>query len=201
MTVTRNPLDSLTRLVRVLWAVTGAGSLLGAVMFGFGASSFSVCVDSVIGAERIDTDDLPGDTGSTSVAVGKFCVLEPDAWDRVLGTINLALPGVGYAVTFFLLLRLLQLTSRDGIHSETTADRVRRFGWFVLVAMPLVSVLTVAARAVLVHELLPDAVHVFSLLRDWQLPWWAVVTGFGLLALAKIMHTGAEMREDLEGTV
>jgi hypothetical protein len=52
----------------------------------------------------------------------------------------------------------------------------------------------------LLTQVQPEA-DLTSLTAEWDVPWWAVVTGVGLLTLGKIMRTSAEMRADLEGTV
>ncbi|QQQ77359.1 DUF2975 domain-containing protein [Saccharothrix sp. 6-C] len=199
MTVPRNPLQPLTVVVRLLWSVTTAVSLAAITLVAVASYGTSVCITAHVGTELIRT--VPqADVGHLSAGSLRVCLSEPTTWERVLYLVDVALPMAGYALLFLLLMRLLERGAVDGVHTAATADRLRRLGWFTLVAVPAVTLTEAAARLRLLAPVLPEA-GVTSLTAEWDVPWWAVVSGLGLLALGKIMRTSAEMRADLEGTV
>lgn len=199
MTVPRNPLQPLTGVVRFLWAVTTVVSLTAITLVAVASRGTSVCITSHVGAELIRT--VPhGDVGHVGAGSARVCLSRPTNWERVLYLVDVAVPMGAYAVLFLLLMRLLERGAVEGVHTAATADRLRRLGWFTLVAVPTVTLAEAAARIQLLTQLLPE-VDLTSLTAEWDVPWWAVVTGVGLLTLGKIMRTSAEMRADLEGTV
>jgi hypothetical protein len=199
VTVPRDPLQPLTGIVRLLWSVTTVLSLTAITLVTVASYGTSVCFTSQVGTELIRT--VPhGDVGYVSAGSLRVCLSEPSGWERVLYLVDVALPMVSYAVLFLLLMRLLERGAVEGVHTVATADRLRRLGWFTLVAVPVATLGEAAARILVLAEVRPET-DLTSLTAEWDVPWWAVVSGLGLLALGKIMRTSAEMRADLEGTV
>lgn len=199
MTVPRNPLQPLTGVVRLLWSVTTVVSLTAITLVAVASHGTSMCITSHVGSELIRT--VPhGDAGYVSAGSLRTCLTRPTTGQRVLYLVDIALPMASYALLFLLLMRLLERGAVEGVHTVATADRLRRLGWFTLVVVPAVALAVAAARIRLLTQVQVEA-DVTSLIAEWDVPWWAVVTGVGLLALGKIMRTSAEMRADLEGTV
>ncbi|GAA1311523.1 hypothetical protein [Saccharothrix xinjiangensis] len=202
-TRTTDPLGPLTRVVRFLWSVT-------AVLVA-GATVLGAVVGAVNGHPECFRTDLPvvhRDSGArvsegvrSTIEVENVCIDGPTALERVFGFLDTAPTAFGSAIALLLLLVLLEKASRDGIHTRGTAERVRRLGWFVLVALPAATLVEAVAVGWLLERALPQDLEALALLSQWDVPWWAVVTGVGLLALGKILWTSADMREDLEGTV
>ncbi|MCE6993205.1 hypothetical protein LZG04_00025 [Saccharothrix sp. S26] len=130
-----------------------------------------------------------------------LCVQEPALWQRVLGFVADAAGPCAYVSTLLVLLLVLKRAAHEGVHTFDTAVRVRRLGhyllWVVLGATCVASI----ARTTLVHAAVTYDAGTLAFFGEWDVPWWAVVTGAGLLTLAKIMRASAEMRADLEGTV
>jgi hypothetical protein len=189
----------LTAVVRFLWSVTTVMSLAAITLVAVASYGNSVCITSDVGTELIRT--VPrGDVGYVGAGSLRVCLSGPTNWERALYLVDIALPMASYALVFLLLMRLLERGTAEGVHTVGTADRLRRLGWFTLVAVPVATLGAAAARLWLLTAVLPD-VDLTSLITEWDVPWWAVVTGVGLLALGKIMRTSAEMRADLEGTV
>ncbi|TQM80934.1 hypothetical protein FHX81_3289 [Saccharothrix saharensis] len=196
----RNPLQPFTSLVRFLWSVAAVGVLLGTWQkFG------DVCFSSAVIAGSFSAEYQGGGTlragASTHPAELRYCLAEPSSGDRVLSAFDRAPSWFAYAALFFLLMRLLERAFEEGIHTAATSDRLRRLGWFTLLALPLVTLVEALVRTLLLRRAVTFDVPLGEFLFDWSVPWWAVVTGVGLLSLAKIMRTSADMRADLEGTV
>ncbi|MEV8440762.1 hypothetical protein AB0425_25575 [Actinosynnema sp. NPDC051121] len=195
----RNPLQPFTGFIRLLWAATTVASAVAVVLVAVASSGASVCVTSQSRTDLIRT--VPhGDDAYLGAGSLRVCLRSLSGWERVLHLIDVALPLMSYAAVFFLLLRLLERGAVEGVHTVVTADRLRRLGWFTLTVVPLATLGGVAARIGLLTPVLP-ATDLWLLPYEWDVPWWAVVTGVGLLSLAKIMRTSAEMSADLEGTV
>ncbi|GAB3006542.1 hypothetical protein [Saccharothrix stipae] len=199
MSAPRNPLQPFTGFIRLMWSVTTVLSAVAVLLVAFASYGTSVCFTSELGTELMGTK-VRGDVAHVSAESLRICVSRPDGWDRVLGLADLVLPMVSYALLLFLLMRLLERGAVEGVHTVVTADRLRRLGWFALVAVPVATLGEAAAQVRLLSQVLPDA-DLPLLTGEWDIPWWAVATGLGMLSLAKIMRTSAAMREDLEGTV
>jgi Protein of unknown function (DUF2975) len=200
MAVTLQP---FTRLVRFLWAVATVGAASAALSVGLGSLEGLLCVPSASAGDRFRVERFTGtaaDGSSFNVETLNVCRSAPTAGDRVLGALGTATSWVVVAVVLFLLLRLLERAA-EGVHTIATADRLRRFGTFVLIAPPAAALVELVARTVLLSRALDYELHFFGYLRELDVPWWAIVTGVGMLVLAKIIRDGAEMREELEDTV
>ncbi|MFE2757684.1 hypothetical protein ACFXGA_37350 [Actinosynnema sp. NPDC059335] len=197
--MSRNPLQPFTAFIRLLWSVTTVGSAVALLLIAFASAGTSVCVTSQAGSELVRTVEH-----ADGVMVGagslRLCLTAPGVGDRVLYLVDVVAPIASYAVLFFLLMRLLERGAVEGVHTGATADRLRRLGWFALVAVPAATLGEAAARIGLVAHVLPG-VGASQLLFEWDVPWWAIGTGLGVLALSKIVRASAEMRADLEGTV
>ncbi|MFE9746464.1 hypothetical protein ACFYOT_16310 [Saccharothrix saharensis] len=199
-----NPLQPFTGVVRFLWSVAAVGLLL-ALWHEIRSTAGDVCFSSAVvagsfGAEYQGQGALRAGA-STHPSELRYCLAEPTAGDRALGVFDGAPSWFAYAALFFLLMRLLERASEEGIHTAATADRVRRLGWFTLLVLPGVTLVEAVVRLYLLRHAVTFDVSLVEFMFDWSVPWWAVVTGVGLGSLAKIMRTSADMRADLEGTV
>ncbi|MFE4328243.1 DUF2975 domain-containing protein [Streptomyces sp. NPDC056831] len=102
----------------------------------------------------------------------------------------------------FLLNRLIQGTSREGVFSAWTVKLLRVAGWWLLLGCLVAEVVEAGARAALLATLAKDyTFDAGSWLGSWQPPYALVFTALGILTFARIMRAGVAMREDLEGTV
>ncbi|GAA3889223.1 hypothetical protein GCM10022243_62600 [Saccharothrix violaceirubra] len=185
-----------TDVVRFGWAVTVTGALLGlAVAVGVWFQD-RLCFGTTQGAALVRAG-----TTTTHIAANEvsLCLPDPTGVDRLFGSLVWAPTLIAYAVTFHLLLRTTERALREGPHSHATARGLRTFGWWLLLGPLAVSAVEFGSVLALVRSAVGELGPVS--LRDWHVPWWAVVTGLGIVVLAGIMRTGAEMRLDLEGTV
>ncbi|MEJ2854191.1 MULTISPECIES: hypothetical protein [unclassified Saccharothrix] len=194
-------LQPFTRVARFLWAVTAVGFAFGALRQLYQSLTYELCFTTsrVLGA----VDDLGPyrNVGRTHPTGTRVCLAEPTGWDQVLGFLEHAPSAFATAGTFLLLVLLLEHASRRGVHTVETADRLRRFGWYLLLALPATTLVEALARTGLQRRTVVTPAHRVDPLTEWDVPWWAVVVGLGLLSLAKVVRSSAAMREELEGTV
>ncbi|MFE6497299.1 DUF2975 domain-containing protein [Streptomyces sp. NPDC057747] len=102
----------------------------------------------------------------------------------------------------FLLNRLIQGASREGVFTVRTAKQLRVVGWWLLLGCLAAAVVEAGAHAALLATLAQDYTFTAdSWLGAWQPPYALVFTALGILTFARIMRAGVAMREDLEGTV
>ncbi|WP_309116544.1 hypothetical protein [Saccharothrix sp.] len=123
------------------------------------------------------------------------CIEAPTGGERALSLLLHAPTSFVYVGALLLLLVLLVRAQRLGAHNVHTADDVRGYGVFLLIALPVSTFVEALTRWLLAPY------DTWSFVGDWDVPWWALFTGLGLLSVAKIIRTGAAMREELEGTV
>ncbi|MET8746618.1 DUF2975 domain-containing protein [Streptomyces sp. NPDC004728] len=102
----------------------------------------------------------------------------------------------------FLLNRLIQGASREGVFTARTAKQLRVVGWWLLLGCLAAAVVEAGAHAALLATLAKDYTFTAdSWLGTWQPPYALAFTALGILTFARIMRAGVAMREDLEGTV
>ncbi|GAB3006537.1 hypothetical protein [Saccharothrix stipae] len=196
-----NPLEPLTGVVGAALAVgLGAFGLATAVRLTIGLFD-PVCFTAKY---------WPHDTAGVGLAAGvrvddvdrvTLCVDAPAPWQHVLGFLTDGTTSLAQLAALLLLVKLLRDAARHGIHTVGTAAGVHRLGHYLLWVLPAAAMVESVARTTLVHAAVTFDAGFLSFFGDWEAPWWAVITGLGLLSLAKIMWTSAEMRADLEGTV
>ncbi|MEJ2854190.1 MULTISPECIES: hypothetical protein [unclassified Saccharothrix] len=123
------------------------------------------------------------------------CIEGPTGGERALSLLLHTPTAVVHVGALLLLLVLLVRAQRLGPHNVHTAADVRGYGLYLLIALPVSTLVEALARWLLAPY------DTFSFVGDWDFPWWAVLTGLGLLSLAKVLDAGAEMRAELEATV
>ncbi|XVV04862.1 hypothetical protein ACQPW3_05490 [Actinosynnema sp. CA-248983] len=197
-----HPLRSFTRVVRFLWAATAVGFAFSALMNLYRSLTFQLCFTTsrVLPSGRESLESYRNVVGTYPTGT-RVCLAEPTWWDQVLGFLEHAPSAFATAGSFLLLVLLLEHAARHGIHTGATADRVRRFGRYLLIALPATTLVEAVARIWLQRRTTVVPSYPLDFLVEWDVPWWAVVTGLGMLSLARIVRTSAAMREELEGTV
>lgn len=186
------------------------GPLVGTKL-GLAWGGSQVCADSGSGSGS-DSDSGFGTTGFTGVFRPRagvdvmvrpsYCTDHADGAQRLFDVLG-GLPSLLLALgVLFLLNRLIQGASRQGVFTVRVAKLLRVAGWWLLVGCLVAGVVEAGAHAALLATLARD--HAFGAdtwLGSWQPPYALVFTALGILTFARVMRAGVAMREDLEGTV
>ncbi|MFD3325672.1 DUF2975 domain-containing protein [Streptomyces sp. NPDC058701] len=205
----RKLLEPLSTVVygglRLLIGLFLAGLVLNAVN---GSVPFWDGVNACVTADWISSSSAGTDAafatrdGAHVSAVPQYCADRPSAWQRTLGILSEVPAFVLFVGGLALLDRLLRSAARDGAYTRQTAYRLRFLGWFLLVGSLVAEIVRAASQAALLATLADDAPgSPGTLLGALSFPYLAILTALGLLAFARVMRTGAAMREDLEGVV
>lgn len=131
------------------------------------------------------------------------CSSRPTAGQRTLVTLTEAPTFLFYLAILLLLWQLLRTVRRAGPFAAAIARRVRFLGWFILGGWLAVTVGQSVAQSYFVATVVTDHVLFISnavndMLRGIFPP---VLITCGLLTLARVMRAGAQMNDDLAGTV
>lgn len=205
----RNPLEPMATVVRVLLGLTGFVILASAVstvvgtgsMMGLGRSSVYVDVPFIVGSSDLPLGPWnPHNAASVNTTGYRFFAADPDVEQRVWYTLTLLPGSVLFIGALLLVYRLVRGAERDGVYTAATARRLRTLGWFLLVgALVKMAVETAAANRLLATMVTNQVGWITPIF--WQIPWTVLLTAAGLLSFARIMRIGAEMRDELQGTV
>jgi hypothetical protein len=186
-----------TFLVTVFWIV---GSLYYLVKLGGGATDVTVGATlpkaRLLGLESVVPGLVPGTTVSSSSEIA-IAIRDPGPIEYGLALLQ-HLPTLAVYTTFFvLLLRSVRSAERSDPFGADHARRVRRLGWFLVIAALASALVEAVARGLLADRVLVQGRFAF----DFDFPTGAIVGGIGLLAVAEILRRGERLREDLEGVV
>ncbi|MGW3659886.1 DUF2975 domain-containing protein [Streptomyces sp. NPDC005151] len=148
------------------------------------------------------TDRFRPHAGAEAMARPSYCTDHADSAQRLfdfLGGFPSLLLVLGI---LFLLNRLIQGASREGVFTARTVKHLRVAGWWLLLGCLVAEVVEAGAHAALLSTLAQDyTFNAGAWLNTWQPPFALVFTALGILTFARIMRAGVAMREDLEGTV
>ena len=115
-------------------------------------------------------------------------------WMVVLLVLGIAMAVLGFFF-FRLLRRIVDSVGEGDPFVPINADRLYQMGWL---SLALQAVILMAAPLMLWFDALPQEPNVH---RDNGFSIGALVTALLLFVLARVFRVGAEMREELEGTV
>jgi hypothetical protein len=131
----------------------------------------------------------------------EYCDGSPSGGARLLSTFSELPSSAFYVGALFLLYWTVRAARQDGPYSLRTSGRLRLLGWYLAAGSIVCHVTESVAGAALLNSL-RSADHRPLLYDVTQgVPYFALLTGVGLLSLARIMRVGTAMREDLEGVV
>ncbi|MEV6165099.1 DUF2975 domain-containing protein [Streptomyces sp. NPDC052052] len=202
-------LEPVATVVRGVYRLMLAGLIIGAVGPLVGSrlrpfwSSAVVCAESRsdFSADELTTMTQPR-AGAGVMVRPTYCSDHPDGVQRLYDLLGdfpswLLLLGI-----LFLLNRLIQSASRDGVFTAQTVTYLRAAGWWLLLGSLVARAVEAGADAAMLATLAQDyTFDAESWLGAMQAPYTLVFTALGILTFARIMHAGVTMREDLEGTV
>ncbi|WP_158587959.1 DUF2975 domain-containing protein [Actinomadura logoneensis] len=199
------PLDvTLDVLVKVMTSflvlssltmVFGSGTLLG-----FGERTICVRDDSPSfdsGADHLPSLFKPGVVASQSGL--SLCVNDPSFGQRALNVATQLPSFVLYFAAILMLWRLVRHAAQAGPFHPGNVRRLQVLGWWLAVGGVVAKTAEEAARTSLIDGMYRTAD--LDPLGWFGFQFSLVLTGLGLLAVARILRMGVEMREDLEGTV
>ncbi|MFE7396288.1 DUF2975 domain-containing protein [Streptomyces sp. NPDC057557] len=202
-------LEPVATVVRGVYRLFLVGLVVGAVgplvgtKLGLTWGGPNVCAES---RSDFSTDGFTGrfrpHAGVEVMTRPSYCTDHADGAQRLfdfLGGFPSLLLVLGI---LFLLNRLIQGASREGVFTTRTAKHLRIAGWWLLLGCLVAEVVEAGAHAALLATLTQDYTFTAdSWLAAWQPPYALVFTALGILTFARIMRAGVAMREDLEGTV
>jgi DUF2975 family protein len=144
----------------------------------------------------------PGTYASTGSRVS-VCANRPSLGQQALVTLTEAPTVFLYLAILLLLWQLLRTVRRDGPFAVLVAGRLRFLAWFILAGALVVTAGQAVARSVfastIVTDSVPVAANAITDVLDGVLP--PVLIACGLLTLARVIRVGAQMSDDLAGTV
>ncbi len=206
------PLESVTAffgLLTLFAAVASAGFALfgNGSVGGFGAGSVCASQSGASYADsgwRIPPEVSPRPDGSVSITgTVEACAIHPGIAERVLYGLTIFPAIVLWGGVLLLLWRIIRAARREGPFTRQVASAMRRLGWFILIG----SLTAAAVRTAANDELLTLTMRAPQLFVD--LIWEPVrglvpvpaLTGAALLTFARVIRLGADMDDELKGTV
>jgi len=211
---TRNPLEPFASTVSILLRIA-IGLLVSAVVFALftkgshwsvsGLTDRTICVhDNDISSGAANTGGLeylskPG-VQATNAGVD-LCTEHATAWQRTLrslGDLPAALFGIGALLLMWWLVRGAR---QDGPFASANARRVRWFGWWLIIGGLISDNLTGVAKILLLRTMLAHSDDGPYLIDGLTVPWSLLLTGLGMLTVARILSAGVTMREEIEATI
>jgi len=142
----------------------------------------------------------PGATVGNTVSL---CASHPDAGQRVLWALTWAPSFALYLAVILLLVQLLRGIRSAGPFAVIIAQRLRFLGWFVLAGSLIVAVGQSAARSAFASTVFSGSVPVLknAVGAGFSVIFVPLLIACGLLTLARVIRAGAQMSDDLAGTV
>ncbi|MGW0576356.1 DUF2975 domain-containing protein [Streptomyces sp. NPDC002920] len=206
---TRNLLEPMAGVVTVLCALLAVFLMLkafAAIGIGgvFGWGDGSVCATDPHtegGGDDWFSRTMEPRPGVEVSFTPRYCDGSPNGGARLLNTLTELPSSALYVGALFLLYWLIRAARQDGPYTVRAAGRLRLLGWYLTVGSIVCHIIESVAGAALLNSL--RAADHRPLLYDVTqgMPYLALLTGIGLLSLARIMRVGTAMREDLEGVI
>ncbi|MFD6421452.1 DUF2975 domain-containing protein [Streptomyces sp. NPDC060198] len=202
-------LEPLSTVVRGVYRVLLGGFAVGALAPLIGGrphlmwGGSSVCAEdrAEYGADPFASIFAPR-PGVEAMARPWYCTDHADGAQRLFDFLGGFPSWVLLMGVLFLLNRLVQGASREGVFTTRVAKLLRVAGWWLLLGCLVGESVEAGAHAALLATLAQD--HPFtadSWLGGWEAPYALVLTALGILTFARVMRAGVAMREDLDGTV
>lgn len=206
------PLESIASFLGGLLAlglIAGAAfTLFGSGSFeGFGRNALICATQPNAGYDGGGPYSHPGVAARPGASITingtlQACANHPSIGQRVLFTL-MDLPGVlVWAVVLFLIWRVIAAARRDGPFTVGVAAAIRRLGWVVLVGNIAAGAVQGLALDQLLNTMLRPGIGYSAAINGvvGALP-IAVLVGAALLTFARIFRLGAQMDDEIQGTV
>jgi hypothetical protein len=202
------PLSWAVRLIMILAALLVAFVLFVAIFgkielggLGSGPACSPVHLAGIAVTGPAAARLRPGATASGGTVT--LCASHPTAGQRLLASLNWVPAVAMYLAVILLLGQLLRSVRTAGPFAVTVARRLRFLGWLVLTGSVIVAAGQSAAQSAFASTVLTGPVPAA---RDAVQAGLAVVLvplllACGLLTLARVIRAGAQLSDDLAGTV
>jgi hypothetical protein len=199
------PLGAAVKFILILAAVL-LGIVLVFAVFGTiqpgGLGSGPACLAVHLNDITVTGTHLrPGATASAGTV--SLCVSHPTIGQRVLSGLTW-IPAVAlYLAVIGLLAQMVRTARTGGPFAQVIATRLRFLGWFVLAGSLIAVTGQSAAQSAFVSTLLTSSVPAVRNAVEAGLAviFVPLLIACGLLTLARVIRAGAEMNDDLAGTV
>jgi hypothetical protein len=202
------PLGGAVRFILVLAGVALAFVLFIAIFgtiqlggLGSGPACSAVHLNGISVAGAALAHLRAGATASGGTV--SLCARHPTTWQRVLVGLTWAPAVALYLAVILLLAQLVRVIRSAGPFALIVARRLRFLGWFVLAGSLVVVVGQSAAQSAFVSTLITGSVPAARNAAEAGLAviFVPLLIACGLLTLARVIHVGARMSDDLAGTV
>ena len=188
-------------LAAVLLGIVLVFAVFGTIQLG-GLGSGPACLAVHLNDITVTGAHLrPGTTASAGTV--SLCASHPTAGQRMLSGLTW-IPAVAlYLAVIGLLAQLVRTVRSGGPFAHVIARRLRFLGWFVLAGSLIVVTGQSAAQSAFVSTLLTSSVPAVRNAGEAGLAviFVPLLIACGLLTLARVIRAGAEMNDDLAGTV
>ena len=144
----------------------------------------------------------PGATISINGTL-QVCAAHPTVGQRALETLITLPGGLVWGAVLFLLWRIIRTARRTGPFTVPVATEMRRLGWLLIAGSAAVGAVQGFALDQLLNTMLvPQAQYgdVISMAVKALVP-VALLAGAALLTFARIIRAGADMDDEIKGTV
>lgn len=186
----------------IILTVAGSGS-----MWGFGHMAICATQPGTYGSSDWTTAHLgvtarPGASISVNGAL-QACAAHPGTGQRALYTL-MGLPGwLVWGCVLFLLWRVIGAARRTGPFTVQTAAAMRRLGWLIIAGSVVAALIQGFALDELLNTMLVLRASFSNLITA---PLYALLpipalAGAALLTFARFIRLGAEMDDEIKGTV
>lgn len=202
----RNPLQPLVLVIRVGFYAALAVFLfsvfdvlfLSGTAFGWNRGSACLTVPDGLTAHlpRLAAQTVTGSTHGLRV-----CATPAGHRQAFYSTLANGLGLPFFLIAFGLTSRLLTIAQKGGVYRSEVVSRVRSLGWTLLVGEVIVVVLGTVGKAHLYNDLVMFHENGTYWTPFWSVNWAVLLIGTALICLARILHEGVGMREDLDGTI
>ncbi|GAA0966620.1 DUF2975 domain-containing protein [Actinocorallia libanotica] len=216
----RNPLQPFSFAVRFVLVLLVTSTVVGVLLvvskegYFMGAGGSLVCTTPELRFAGTEYDkgltayrELVRPDTMILMKSMQMCDDTPSMTQRALDSMTQAPGFLLYFTVFFLFFRLLRTAETDGPFSPLVAVRLRIIGWTLIVGGYLAHAVQDGMSAALVDtfavpgDLMHNGIGLILLEGALTLPLPDLLTGLGLLTIARIMQVGARMRDDLAGVV
>ncbi len=202
------PLGGAVKLVLVLTAALLALVLVVAVFgtielggLGSGPACSGVHLNGMAVTGPAVAHLKPGATASAGKVT--LCASHPTTGQRVLVGLTWVPAVALYLAVILLLWQLLRVIRSTGPFAMIVARRLRFLGWFVLAGSLVVTVGQSAAQSAFVSTVVTSSVPAVrnAVEAGLAIIFVPLLIACGLLTLARVIRVGAQMSDDLAGTV